>query len=108
MLLYSGFFALALGQFGDDLYGYSEEDIFGSGDSEILDLADEYDFLPSAFARSRPTSSAFGRQFPPGVSPMHFVNPATGVFDLEAFKVALVMAYRDQLLAAQPAQGIKI
>jgi len=89
MKLFAFFTGVALAQ-DFDFSSLSADEVFGSGDSELAQLADAYEPAPIALGRSfgGATAELAGRNLPPGINIFDFLD-SNGQFDLEAFKEEL-------------------
>jgi len=98
MKLFIALVSAAFAQVDYEAFDLTEEEVFGSGDSELTQLADEYDSNDLiGFGRSsgfgQDVGSVIGsRSLPPGVNIQDFL--VNGVFQMNDFREALMAAYQ--------------
>lgn len=98
MKLFIAIITAAFAQVDYEAFDLTEEEVFGSGDSELAQLADEYDSSDlSAFGRSSGFDQEFGgvigqRSLPPGINIQDYL--VNGVFQMDSFREALMVAYQ--------------
>jgi len=98
MKLFIALVSAALAQVDYEAFDLTEEEVFGSGDSDLAQLADEYDSNDLiGFGRSsgfgQDVGSVIGsRSLPPGVNIQDFL--VNGVFQMNDFREALMAAYQ--------------
>lgn len=108
MKLFIAFLSAVFAQVDYEAFDLTEEEVFGSGDSELAQLADAYDAndligfgRSSGFGDSEVTDVIGGRSLPPGVNIQDFL--VNGVFQMNDFREALMAAYQ----AAAAAEAVE-